>query len=126
MRSTPEVIALKELLEAKVAELSKTTGLVLSMGYIGNLERGRDDRLWFVWIKGTTLRRSGNAVGVGPYATEDLGRMLDDLNNGALQRTMVHQDGMVWFIDAVDWNGNVQLEAADVADAYRAVVKENA
>ena len=40
-------------IQERVDELNEKYGRkVLSLGYIGNLERWGDDRLWYIWVQG--------------------------------------------------------------------------
>lgn len=47
----------------------------LSFGYIGNLERNRDDRAWYIFTKFKSNTSRGRSVSFGGVATKNLGTL---------------------------------------------------
>lgn len=62
---------LQETLAAKYP----TAGL--TFGYIGNVERGRDDRTWMFWATNFRTGLFGNAASFGYHESADLDALAD-------------------------------------------------
>ena len=62
-------------LQTELADKYPAAGL--TFGYIGNIERGRDDRAWSFWATKFRTGEYGNAARFGYHDTTDLEALAD-------------------------------------------------
>jgi hypothetical protein len=115
-----------QVLQDVVNNLANELGLVLRLGYIGNLERWGDDRSWRVWIEGIRNRRTNNVLSVGGHATDVLDLLLEAVENGAVQariREAFFRQDLWRFANVHHWDRTVIMSAFEVEEVVNNLVE---
>ena len=106
--------------------LTEEIGIPVKSGYIGNLGRFGDDRLWMVWLEGVGTNKSPNTFSVKLGPTDDVASQVElidsdpDLVRQALLKAQ-QRDGLN-FRDVKDYNDNVIMTASEVRESIEAYI----
>lgn len=116
-----------DTLRKAVAAKAAALGLELRLGYIGNLDRSRDDRSWTIWIQGIRDDRNGNLLSVGYVSTDELDRLQEVVDNGGIERKLQWAfngggTGHFSFQNVHNWNREVTMSAWEVEEALEGVL----